>query len=558
MKKLIFVLGIFLVCSCSKIDSNNITPTTTTSKPTATLSGLDSLKVGDSTSLNFTFFGTAPFKLVYSDGSSNFTAENISTSSYLVVIKPAKTTVYKPISIADKNSTGTVSGEFNAWVQQKFSSKSLNFNGINLSVGNIINNKNFRGNYYHLDDINKQFSFKLLDGNTYQMSDHTYAFFDFNKDGYLDLFGWMYNLTPVMGRNNGKYILIDNVESTKRMVTFFDSDIAWPSGMEANDFNNDGVNDIVFYSYNNHQDMGGQAINTAKPVKVFLFDKNGSFKEVNATPPIIVHDMSSGDLNNDGFPDLLVWEYDKISKPRIFINNRFGLFNEAPMSNMIGLQDILTTYSGGYTSIANELYDINGDGNLDIITASEIGGKSWDYTYHNEFMSYKVSQQRIYWGSGNGQFNFKSNYTDLPNNSIDIWSRTQPVANDSVILFNRNSKTALGFNFIDFNNDGRMDIVTAITPNYKGYIIQLHQNLGSNNFKDVTIDMIGNYNGLLNGANNIGINGNFPNFYEIRPIDIDGDGDFDLVPQGVVCWNPFTYSKKFYWENNGGKFTLQK
>ena len=557
MKNVILTLGLIFLFACSKTDSKSST-TPPTNGPTASINGTDTLKVGDSTNLNFTFTGTAPYKLIYSDGTSNITVDNISTNSYTLYVKPTKTATYKPVSIVDKNATGSVSGEFNVWVQTQFSSKSGNYTGINLTVGNINNNKYFRGNYYSLDDINSQFSFKLSDGNTYQMSDHTYVFFDYNNDRYLDLFGWIYNLTPVMGRNAGKYILIENVLINRRKITFFDSDIAWPSGMELNDFNNDGVKDVIFYSYNNHADIGGQSTNSAKPVKIFLFNKNGTFKETSVTSPLIIHDMSTGDLNNDGMVDLLVWEYDIISKPRIYLNNGAGIFTEAPISNIIGLQEILNSHTNGYNSIANELYDLNGDGNLDLITATEIGGRSWDYISHNNKMIYKVAQQRIYWGSGNGKFNFTSDFTDLPNNSIETWSRTQASANDLVILFNQNAKTALGFNFIDFNNDGKMDIVTVITPNYKGYIIQLHQNMGNNTFKDVTVDLVGNYNGLLNGTNNIGMNGDFPNFYEIRPYDIDSGGDLDLIPQGVACWNPYTYPKNLYWENNGGKFILHK
>lgn len=559
MRSVIWALSVFFIFSCSK--NNPITPISQPQSyipPTASMNGFDSLKIGDSSTLNISFTGVAPFKLVYSDGASNYTIDNIVSTSYSLIVKPSKSKVYKLVSIVDKNTIGSVTGEFSVWVQPTFISRTANYIGINLTVGNINNNKNFRGNYYTLEDINTKFSFKLSDGNTYQMSDHTYVFFDYNNDGYLDLFGWVYNLTPVMGRNVGKYILIENVNSTKRKVSFYDSDIAWPSGMELNDFNNDGVKDVIFYSYNNHVDIGGQSTNSAKPIKIFLFNKNGSFVESNSTAPLIVHDLSTGDLNNDGFADLLVWEYDVISRPRIFLNNGSGLFTEAPISNINGLQEILNTYSNGFPSIANELYDINGDGNLDIITATEVGGRSWDYNFHNNFVVYKVPQQRIYWGSGNGKFDFNSNYSDLPNNSIETWSRTQPGANDSVTLFNQSSKTALGFNFFDFNNDGKMDIVTVMTPNYKGFLLQLHQNMGSNNFKDVTLELVNNYNGLLNGPNNVGVNGDFPNFYEIRPYDVDSDGDLDLVPQGVACWNPFTYSKNVYWENIGGRFLLHK
>ena len=116
----------------------------------------------------------------------------------------------------------------------------------------------------------------------------------------------------------------------------------------------------------------------------------------------------------------------------------------------------------------------------------------------------------------------------------------------------------IGFNFIDFNNDSKVDIVTSITPNYHGYMIQLHQNMGNNTFKDVTVDLVSNYNGILGGLDKNGVDGDFPHFYAIRPYDYDGDGDLDLVPHKVACWNAYKYSKNVYWEFNGGKFLLRK
>jgi hypothetical protein len=187
-----------------------------------------------------------------------------------------------------------------------------------------------------------------------------------------------------------------------------------------------------------------------------------------------------------------------------------------------------------------------------------IGGRGNDIIDHNNNVEYKLTQQRIFWGNGSGKFNLLNNYTDLPNNTIEQWSFTQPENNDLVKYYNTQIKTALGFNFIDYNNDGYYDILTAITPGFGGYILQLHENLGNRTFKDVTKVMIGNYDGTFDGlldqfGHRIGSDGDFPNFYEIRPYDVDDDGDLDLVPQGIP-YGGYKYSKNRYWENVGGKF----
>lgn len=531
--------------------------------PTALISGNDSILIGDTTKVKVQFTGTPPFSFDYNDGVKTFTVSNISTLNYTISLTPKQSTIYKLALVKDKNRSGTVSGIFNVYVQPHFVSKTANYKGINLTVGNIQNNLNFRGAYYHIDELLKSFAFNIEDKNLilnrYDLFEHSYVLFDYNNDGYLDLFGWMSNSTPVLGRNSGKYILVSNVlGGSKKNTTLFDSNVAWGTAMEANDFNKDGVMDVLFYSYNNHDDMGGQSLNPSKPVKIFFFNKDGTFKEVNATAPVVVHDMASGDVDNDGDVDLLVWEYDKISKPHLYLNDGNANFAEAPESNFVGLTQIMKSYQSGFPNSAVELFDIDNDGFLDIIIAYTIGGIGYDYIGHNT-MIYQFRQQRIYWGNGTGKFDLNSNYTDLPNNTIELWSFTQTNENDLVRYYNTLNKSALGFNFIDYNNDGNFDIITTISPNYSGYMLQLHENMGNRKFNDVTIERVGNYDGRYNGPlnqynRNIGQDGDFPNFYEIRPYDVDGDGDLDLVPQGVACWDAYKYSKNRYWENIGGKF----
>jgi len=537
--------------------------------PTALISGNDSILIGDTTKVKVQFTGTPPFSFDYNDGVKSYTVSNINSLKYNISVTPKQSTVYKLASVKDKNRGGSVSGSFDVYVQPHFVSRTANYKGINLTVGNIQNNLTFKGNYFHIDELSKvPFTVNMNDKNMipswYGMWDHSYVLFDYNNDGYLDLFGWMYNFTPFMGRNTGKYILVSNVlGGSKKKITFFDSDISWSSGMEVNDFNHDGIPDVVFYSFNDHTDGGGQISNPPKPVKVFLFSRDGTFKEVNATIPLTVHDMASGDVDNDGDVDLVVWEFYNSAKPRLYLNDGNANFTEAPMSNFAGLSEIMNKWQSGIEGDAVELFDINNDGYLDLIVGMNIGGKAWDWIGFNNSVKLYLTQQRIYWGNGTGKFDFISNYTDLPNNLIEQWSFTQQSENDLVRYYNTQNKSALGFNFIDYNNDGYYDILTAITPNNGGYILQLHENLGDRTFKDVTKEVIGTYEDFYKGSLDqngklTGIDGDFPNFYEIRPFDVDGDGDLDLVPQGVACWDAFKYSKTRYWENIGGKFVLHK
>ncbi|SFC90730.1 SprB repeat-containing protein, partial [Flexibacter flexilis DSM 6793] len=78
--------------------------------PTATLSGVGTICSGASSSISIALTGSAPWVLVYNDGTGNVTVNNILTSPHTISVSPSATTTYSLVSVSDANCTGTVSG----------------------------------------------------------------------------------------------------------------------------------------------------------------------------------------------------------------------------------------------------------------------------------------------------------------------------------------------------------------------------------------------------------------------------------------------------------------
>lgn len=100
--------GVDLTDPC--LDVSVGTPVTWNENPTLDISGTTTICSGSNTNLTFSFTGTGPFNIVYTDGSSNFNLNNI-TNPYLLNVSPIVNTTYSLVSITDAltNCTGSVS-----------------------------------------------------------------------------------------------------------------------------------------------------------------------------------------------------------------------------------------------------------------------------------------------------------------------------------------------------------------------------------------------------------------------------------------------------------------
>ena len=443
-----------------------------------------------------------------------------------------------PITITFDDSK-SITANFSL-VQDFFISQSPSYNYPNNTVGQIINNYYFPGVYPHTDFISDNIDLYYTENNLeyyYRMFGREGIYFDYNNDGKLDFFGFLTNFIPNWGVEKGKFVLIDNILSDSREKLYFDTDINFGGGsIQANDFNNDGKLEIMISTQNNHENGNG-GYSTNVPVKIITFNENGTIIEQQVGEPMGVHDSTCGDVDNDGDVDLLVWLFSDpniTTRPFLYLNDGSGNFTLTNnFESFEGLESILNN-QGPYPVISVEFYDIDNDNNLDIIC-----GYSLDDFADTNF-DYGLEKIRIYWGDGTGTFNFINGFTDLT-------STSNPYVGPNSV-----GTTVLGIGIFDYDNDGDFDIVSSVTPNYGGYLLQLYEQTNTREFLDVTSSKFDVFTESF--PRNQGTDGDFPNFYYPRFYDKDNDGDFDIVPDGLATWGQHQYVNNLYWENIGGQF----
>ena len=430
--------------------------------------------------------------------------------------------------------------------------------GINLTTKFAQNQRFFPGQYITAPTAQKmgiQIG-QYPDVDTYKYWDPSKAYLDFNQDGRLDMFAFLTHfrdnggsVSANFGDIPGKVFLISDVWGPKPVITKHDCSTLFMPRLSTIDVDNDGQMEVLFTSEDDHLLQNG-TFGAPVQTKYAKISKEGVITYNSFGEKVSIHAQTFGDIDNDGDVDVFNWRFPlgppnekKLpGMPIIYLNDGKGNFSSADNYQLIkGLDQIVKDLGYGYRgygTIAIELFDIDGDGNLDLLVGADHRIKTfaeWNYGHNTT---------RLYWGIGKGNFDFINSYTDLPNDYTD----------------NYNSPTGggmepLGFSFLDYDNDGDMDILSAITPDYGGYVLQLHENKGGKKFVDVTKEKITGYidrytRGVVTPA------GSFVNFYDIRFYDKDNDGDLDIIPSAVAMWGFFTspLPTNLYWENQGGRF----
>lgn len=334
-----------------------------------------------------------------------------------------------------------------------------------------------------------------LNGAYYPVAYNSRAYADFDKDGDLDIMA----VSPNSKENKGidvEYYKNNGTSFSKDQTVFNGTIPQYVHGRKAivADLDKNGWPDVVIAGHGFDQPpFPGETVK-------LMMNTNGKFTTKDlGLPAGFYHSVCAGDIDNDGDVDLFLTNNFSVGK--FMINDGTGNFTYD--ASLFPSELANKNY---YTS---ELYDINNDGYLDLVnTGHEMDG----------------ANSIVLWGDNSGKYS-TSRMTVLP----------------KVI----NNQIAIDINFMDFNKDGKTDIVLVRTGDntgplkfYQGYYIQMLRNDGGT-FTDVTATVMPQ-----------NADPNAPKWINwIRTQDIDGDGNLDI-----------TTDDKFYgleWKNNNGVFVRQ-
>jgi len=423
-----------------------------------------------------------------------------------------------------------------------FNSLTINYSLINKTTGK------YKTQYYITNHLNKQDQEELYftkDGLYYIVHENDMVVGDFDNDGKRDLFGFAtWNNNQQWGSQPGLYYLILDYFNGNREKIFYDSEISFgQGGMELNDINGDGIDDIIFSVLNRHQNEVYNINLSEKQTQIITISHDLKLSSYGVGTPVDTHDVSTGDIDNDGDIDLInytastslvdtsIGTYPRF--PKVLLNNGSGQFNEYDL--FINQNELFGDYSYWGATVV-DMFDLNNDGNLDVIVGNLLSNRF--KVTESPIYSWQNYNLEIFWGDGTGQFDLNNKSTLKLNTDYGY------------------GLELLGIGYTDSDDDGNVDLVLSSTRAemngnidngtfYHNYLMFHFKNNGDGTFDDTT--------NLINGNVDLTLS-KFSTMYNVWIIDKDSDGDYDIIPGGTTPWTPYSQIKQLWWENVSGVY----
>lgn len=286
--------------------------------------------------------------------------------------------------VTDGISEHVATGDFN------------NDGNVDIVIANVVNN-NSADNEYYLNDGNGVFSAAPTPLPNDGLSSFVTAN-DFDGDGDLDLFFANFGQKNML-INDGNGVFTD--ESSNRLP----SNNGLTEDSIVTDLNGDNALDIIL-------SLRGTGISEGEQNLVWINDGNGNFTDdTSARLPQLINstfDAVLGDINNDGFDDLVLGNATVAVDgfpllDNLLVNDGNGVFSDATANQWPQTQRSNTF---GVT-----LIDLDRDGDLDILTAE------WAYDGNGNLGTFRAFAND---GSGNFQEQTNNLIGNIQGNGINV------------------------------------------------------------------------------------------------------------------------------------------
>lgn len=405
-------------------------------------------------------------------------------------------------------------------------------------TGNQVSNKLYlnKGNL-KFEDITKKAG---VGGDSRWYTGVTMA--DVNGDGFLDIYcsvGGKFGL-----QNNELYINNGNGTFTEKAKEYGIDDIGNSVQGTFFDYDKDGDLDLFVANYpstkfaSKPSDYKQMMFHVKDNESGHLYRNNGTnFTDVSQEAGVKAYGLSLsatiGDLNNDGWPDIYV-SNDFSSPDFMYLNNQDGTFKEVVKEAMA---------HNSFYGMGVDISDFNNDGNLDVF---QVDMDAKDNRRKKANMSSMNPQ--LFWDVVDSGFNYQYMHNCMQMNTGVNENGIPHFGNVSRITGTSSTDWSWGPLFADFDNDGNKDLfvsngtrreinnndffhsLEALNLQPKDLLKKsqeipsekidnfMFQNKGNLNFEQVNKKWGIEYKGFSNG---------------VAYADLDNDGDLDLVINNI-------------------------
>jgi hypothetical protein len=377
---------------------------------------------------------------------------------------------------------------------------------------------------------------------------------DVNGDGYLDIYVCRSAAKDDFKRKNLLFINNGDLTFTEKAEEYGVDDAGYSTQGAFFDFDRDGDLDLYVVNHSSQEYSSFRQIsnslkqqrNPAYEDRLYRND-NGKFIDVSDSVGLVSNVLGFGlgvavsDINNDNWPDIYI-SNDFMEQDYLYINNQDGTFTES-----------LEKYIGhtSHFSMGSDVADINNDGYPEIMTLDMLpennyrikmvsGPDNYDKNsfleqsgfYHQTMRNMmhlnnqgkSFSEIGQFAGVSNTDWSWASLFTDLDNDGYKDLFITNGVKRDYTNM------DFLNYAVQDRINQNKTGVETAITDLLENMPATIEENYTYHNNGDLTFSKVNeawglNQKSLSNGA-----------VYA----DLDNDGDLDLVVNNIDEY-PFVY-----------------